>query len=81
MKRPAARSSTIKFLTPDEMRRLFSVTESKRDQAIFLIAYRHGLRASEVGLLRDSDVDFKRMTDSDPTAQSKPQRRESDAAR
>ncbi|MGH7150257.1 MAG: tyrosine-type recombinase/integrase, partial [Planctomycetota bacterium] len=32
---------------------------SRRDYALLLIAYRHGLRASEVGLLRKEDLDFK----------------------
>jgi type 1 fimbriae regulatory protein FimB len=57
----ARRSETIKFLTPDETRRLFAAITDKRDKAIFLLAYRHGLRASEIGLLRVSDVDFKRL--------------------
>ena len=50
---------TIHFLTQDELRRLFKVMKSKRDKAIFLVAYRHGLRASEIGLLRRADVDTK----------------------
>ena len=45
--------------TPDELRRLFKVIRSKRDKAIFLVAYRHGLRASEIGLLQRADVDAK----------------------
>jgi site-specific recombinase XerD len=49
----------INFLTQDELRRLFKVIHSKRDKAIFLVAYRHGLRASEVGLLQQADVDAK----------------------
>lgn len=58
---PRPRTDTIKFLTPDETARLFgSVREHPRNKAIFLIAYRHGLRASEVGLLRTSDIDFKK---------------------
>jgi type 1 fimbriae regulatory protein FimB len=57
----ARRSETIKFLTLDETRELFEWVNDKRDKAIFLIGYRHGLRASEIGLLRLSDVDFKRM--------------------
>jgi hypothetical protein len=32
-------------------RSLLTVIESKRDRALFLLPYRHGLRASEVGLL------------------------------
>ncbi len=57
----ARRSETIKFLTLDETRRLFAGITDKRDKAIFLLAYRHGLRASEVGLLRVSDLDLKRL--------------------
>ncbi len=57
----ARRSETIKFLTLDETRRLFAAITDKRDKAIFLLAYRHGLRASEVGLLRVSDLDLKRL--------------------
>jgi type 1 fimbriae regulatory protein FimB len=55
------RSETIKYLTPDETKRLFSVIKDKRDKAIFLIAYRHALRASEIGLLQKSDIDSKRL--------------------
>jgi site-specific recombinase XerD len=40
------------------MRSLLAVIESKRDHALFLIAYRHGLRASEVGKLRVEDLDM-----------------------
>ena len=50
---------TVHFLTQDELRRLLKVIRSKRDKAIFLVAYRHGLRASEIGLLQRSDVDAK----------------------
>jgi type 1 fimbriae regulatory protein FimB len=57
----ARRSETIKFLTLDETRRLFAGITDKRDKAIFLLAYRHGLRASEIGLLRVSDLDLKKL--------------------
>jgi type 1 fimbriae regulatory protein FimB len=57
----ANRSETIKFLTLDETRRLFAGVTDKRDKAIFLLAYRHGLRASEIGLLRVNDLDLKRL--------------------
>jgi type 1 fimbriae regulatory protein FimB len=57
----ARRTETIKFLTLDEAKRLFKLITSKRDKAIFLIAYRHGLRVSEVGLLRVDDLDLKRL--------------------
>ncbi len=55
------RTETIKFLSLDETRRLFGAITDKRDKAIFLLAYRHGLRASEIGLLRVSDLDLKRL--------------------
>jgi type 1 fimbriae regulatory protein FimB len=55
------RTDTIKFLTQDEIKRLFSGIQDKRDKALFLIAYRHGLRASEVGLLQVSDLNFKQL--------------------
>jgi len=57
----ARRSETIKFLTLDETRRLFAGITDKRNKAIFLLAYRHGLRASEIGLLRVDDLDLKRL--------------------
>jgi len=51
----------IHFLTQAEMRRLLkAVGDHKRDRALFLLAYRHGLRASEVGLLQVNDIDFQR---------------------
>jgi type 1 fimbriae regulatory protein FimB len=56
---PRPRTETIRFLTLDELGRLFAATrESVRDRALFLLAYRHGLRASEVGLLRGEDLDL-----------------------
>ena len=57
------RTDTIKFLTLGETTRLLhhGLTSHGRDKAIFLLAYRHGLRASEVGLLRVEDLDFKTL--------------------
>ena len=55
------RAETIKFLTLDEIKRLFSVIRNKRDKALFLLAYRHGLRASEVGLLYKQDLNLKQL--------------------
>jgi integrase/recombinase XerD len=49
---------TIYFLTQPELRSLFRVITRKRDRALFLLAYRHGLRASEVGLLHVDDLNF-----------------------
>ena len=57
-------ATTIQFLTQPELRAFFRVITRKRDRALFLIAYRHGLRASEVGLLHMDDLNFaqQRMT-------------------
>jgi type 1 fimbriae regulatory protein FimB len=52
-------SGTLQFLTQEELQRLFALIKSKRDRALFLLAYRHGLRASEIGLLQRTDVDLK----------------------
>jgi type 1 fimbriae regulatory protein FimB/type 1 fimbriae regulatory protein FimE len=53
---------TIKFLTLEELRRLFkAIGDDKRNRALFLLAYRHGLRASEIGLLRKDDLDLKSL--------------------
>jgi integrase/recombinase XerD len=61
---PAWSAHTIQFLTQPELRAFFRVITRKRDRALFLIAYRHGLRASEVGLLHLDDLNFaqQRMT-------------------
>src|SRR5436309_5668699 len=56
---PRRKERVINFLTQDELRQLFKVIHSKRDKAIFLVTYRHGLRASEIGLLQRADVDVK----------------------
>ena len=48
----------IHFLTQPELRALFRVMTRKRDRALFLVAYRHGLRASEVGLLHVDDLNL-----------------------
>src|SRR5207248_1718006 len=45
--------------TKNEISYPLGVIRSKRDKAIFLVAYRHGLRASEIGLLQRADVDAK----------------------
>jgi len=57
--KPRKQDRAITYLTQEEMRRLFSAIKSKRDRAIFAVAYRHGLRASEVGMLQRTDVDLK----------------------
>ena len=59
--KPRDSSRRLKYLTEDEVQRLLSIIEGKRDRILFLLAYRHGLRASEVGLLRVDDLDFKKL--------------------
>ena len=43
------RIRTLSFLTQDETTRLFSAIKNKRDRDLFLTAYRHRLRACEIG--------------------------------
>ena len=54
------------FLTPDEVASLLRAAKKDRhgarNHAMILIAYRHGLRASEVTGLRVADIDLKRGT-------------------
>jgi integrase len=35
------------YLQPEEIRALFACIDSRRDRAIFRVAYHHGLRAHE----------------------------------
>ncbi len=51
-------ASTIQFLTQGELRALLGVIPTRRDRALFLVAYRHGLRASDLGLLQLADLDL-----------------------
>ena len=50
------------YLTPDEMAQLLKATDrgghGLRDHLMLLLAYRHGLRVSEMGLLQRTDVDL-----------------------
>lgn len=56
------RLSTIHVLTHAELRRLFTVITDVRDQALFLVAYRHGLRASEVSHMERTDLDLSKTS-------------------
>ena len=50
------RKEPPKYLLPEEIQALLAVSEkSPRDHAIFQLAYRHGLRASEIGLIQMHD--------------------------
>jgi len=50
---------TIKYLTQDELKRLFQTINSKRDKAIFTVAYNHGLRCCEIGMLKLEDINLE----------------------
>lgn len=52
------RKEPLAYLTREEWEKLLKVIKSPRDRAIFLMAYTYGLRASEIGLLRVSDLNF-----------------------
>jgi hypothetical protein len=45
-------SGTMPFLTQEELKRLLAVIANKRDKALFLLGYRHGLRAFGWGFLQ-----------------------------
>src|SRR5271156_6371593 len=55
------RRTAMKALTPEEVLNVLKVAskESKRNSAMILLAFKHGMRASEVCNLRLSDVDLK----------------------
>ena len=56
----ARQSHSRKALTPEEIIKVLKIaSESKRNLAMTLFAYRHGMRASEVCDLRLADVDLK----------------------
>jgi len=57
---PVLQSHSRKALTPEEILKVLKVaSESKRNLAMILLAYRHGMRASEVCELRLADLDLK----------------------
>ncbi len=51
----------MNFLTPDELLKVLRAARSRsaRDWAMLLLAYRHGLRATEVCNLKLTDIDLK----------------------
>lgn len=50
-----ARLDDSKYLLENEITALFRAIDSKRDRAIFRLAYHHGLRAHEIGMLQLRD--------------------------
>src|SRR5919108_5948813 len=55
-------SHATQFLTQEELQRLLAVITATRDKVLFLLTCRHGLWASEIGLLQRTDVDLKQGT-------------------
>ena len=50
----------MKALTPEEVRKVLKISsQSKRNHAMILLAFKHGMRASEVCDLKLSDLDLK----------------------
>jgi type 1 fimbriae regulatory protein FimB/type 1 fimbriae regulatory protein FimE len=65
-RRPNADLRTREYLTEAEVERLLAATKGNRwghrDSAMILVAYRHGLRASELTDLRWDQIDFATAT-------------------
>ena len=65
-RRPNADLRTREYLTETEVERLLKATKGNRwahrDATMILVAYRHGLRASELADLRWDQVDFRTAT-------------------
>jgi len=58
---PKSNRSSMGFLSPEEILRVLKIARARsiRDWCMILLAYRHGLRASEVCGLRLPDIDLK----------------------
>ena len=54
-------SKLPEILNHDELVRLFNVTVNRKHRALLMTAYAAGLRASELGRLKISDIDSQRM--------------------
>ncbi len=54
-------STLPEILNHDELVRLFSVTANLKHRSVLMTAYAAGLRASELGRLRITDIDSQRM--------------------
>ena len=55
------RASLPRYLTQEEVKRLFAVIASPRDRALFALIYHYGLRVEEATLLTLKDVDLKNL--------------------
>lgn len=52
--------TTIKYLSQEQVKRLFSRITEPRDRALFATIYHYGLRVSEATLLQVADADLER---------------------
>jgi integrase len=48
-----------KYLTQDELKRIFAAIDSPRDRALFAVIYHYGLRVDEATHLSIDDLDLK----------------------
>src|SRR5712691_5483740 len=55
------RAALPRYLTQEEVKRLFSVITLPRDRALFALIYHYGLRVEEATLLTLQDVDLKNL--------------------
>src|SRR5712692_3475859 len=58
---PFQKASLPRYLTQEEVRRLFSVVTTPRDRALFALIYHYGLRVEEATLLTLEQVDLKNL--------------------
>lgn len=58
-KRAAPVIEKIKYLSEEQILRLFKVIRSVRDTAMFRLAYHRGLRAAEIGMIEVGDVNLR----------------------
>ncbi len=56
---PFQKASLPRYLTQEEVKRLFSVISSPRDRALFALIYHYGLRVEEATLLTLEDMNLK----------------------
>src|SRR5205823_14588710 len=68
VRQPNQASRTREYLTPDEVERMIVAARridgrlAERDALLIMMAYRHGLRASELIALRWDQIDLKAGT-------------------
>ncbi|SRR5712692_700968 len=58
---PFQKASLPRYLTQEEVKRLFSVISSPRDRALLALIYHYGLRVEEATLLTLESVDLKNL--------------------